>query len=66
MSAQATIDIGSILSAISGAINAIVQALSSYLPVMAGLAAGVAVAYIVLRFGKRLITGLFNLFGTIL
>jgi len=66
MSAQQTIDIGSILAAISGAINAIVQALSSYLPVMAGLAAGVAVAYIVLRFGKRLITGLFNLFGAIL
>jgi hypothetical protein len=66
MSEQPTIDIGSILSAISGAINAIVQSLSSYLPVMAGLAAGVAVAYIVLRFGKRLITGLFNLFGTIL
>ncbi len=59
------IDVNAILSAITGAVNAIVQSLSQYLPVIATLAAGVAVAYITLRFGRRLINRLFGLFGAV-
>lgn len=58
-----TIDIHAILNSVFQAVNAVVSAIGQYLPVIATVAAGAAVAFIAIRFGRRLLNRVLGLIG---
>lgn len=58
-----TIDIQAILNAVFQAVNSVISAIGQYLPIIATVAAGAAVAFIAIRFGRRLLNRVLGLVG---
>lgn len=58
-----TIDIQAILNAVFQAVNSVISAIGQYLPIIATVAAGAAVAFIAIRFGRRLLNKVLGLVG---
>lgn len=56
-----TIDIQAILNAVFQAVNSVISAIGQYLPMIATVAAGAAVAFIAIRFGRRLLNRVLGL-----
>lgn len=57
------IDIQAILNAVFNAVNSVISAIGQYLPLIATVAAGAAVAFIAIRFGRRLLNRVLGLIG---
>lgn len=57
------IDIQAILNAVFQAVNSVISAIGQYLPIIATVAAGAAVAFIAIRFGRRLLNRVMGLIG---
>lgn len=57
------IDIQAILNAVFQAVNSVISAIGQYLPIIATVAAGAAVAFIAIRFGRRLLNKVLGLVG---
>lgn len=57
------IDIQAILNAVFQAVNSVISAIGQYLPIIATVAAGAAVAFIAIRFGRRLLNRVLGLVG---
>lgn len=58
-----TIDIQAILNSVFQAVNSVINSIGQYLPTIASVAAGAAVAFIAIRFGRRLLNRVLGLVG---
>lgn len=54
-------DINAILNAVVAGVNAIINSIGNYLPVLASMVAGIATSFIVIRYGRRIINSVLKL-----